>query len=235
MPDAVPLRTLAGHTSIVTCCTVSRDGTLLITGSNDTTVRLWRLAEEEAYAVLRDSRSEVGAVALSPDETLLAAGNRDGIIRIYNLPYGTPGQGLPDLPGTVTALAFTGDGCILAAGYDTGTCALFSMPERSLIRTVPAHSGAVTGLAILPDGRTLVTTGGDGLCRFHALPRTQFPVHASLADIPAAVPEGEQPVRGPGPDPAAFHRALLAARFRGEIGICPPMDTAGCYDIQIVG
>jgi hypothetical protein len=60
-------------------------------------------------------------------------------------------------------------------------------------------------------------------------------VHASLADIPAPVPEGEQPVRGPGPDPAAFRRALLAARFRGEIGICPPMDTAGCYDIQIVG
>ena len=142
---------------------------------------------------------------------------------------------MPDLPGKVTALAFTADGCILAAGYDTGTCALFSVPERSLIRTVPAHSGAVTGLAILPDGRTLVTTGADGLCRFHALPCTQFLVHASLADIPAAVPAGEQPVRGPGPDPAAFHRALLAARFRGEIGICPPMDTAGCYDIQIVG
>jgi hypothetical protein len=62
----------------------------------------------------------------------------------------------------------------------------------------------------------------------------EFPVHASLADIPAAVPGGVQ-LRSPGPDPAAFHRALLAARFRGEIGICPPMDTAGCYDIQIVG
>ena len=109
------------------------------------------------------------------------------------------------------------------------------MPERSLIRTVPAHNGAVTGLAILPDGRALVTTGADGHCRFHALPCTQFPVHASLADIPAMVVEGEQPVRGPGPDPAAFHRALLAARFREEIGICPPMETAGCYDIQIVG
>jgi WD40 repeat protein len=233
--DAVPLRALAGHTSIVTCCTVSRDGTLLVTGSNDTTVRLWRTAEEEAYAVLRDSRSEVGAVALSPDATLLAAGNRDGIIRIYHLPYGDPGPGLPDLPGKVTALAFTADGCVLAAGYDTGTCALFSMPERSLIRTIPTHNGAVTGLAILPDGRTLVTTGADGLCRFHALPCTQFPVHASIADIPAPVPGGERPVQGPGPDPAVFHRALLAARFLGEIGICPPMDTVGCYDIQIVG
>ena len=235
LPDVTPLRTLSGHTSTVTCCTVSQDGKLLVTGSNDTTVRLWRIAEEEAYAVLRESRSEVGAVTLSPDGTLLAAGNRDGIIRLYRLPYGTPERGLPDLSGKITALVFTGDGCILAAGYDTGTCALFSVPERSLIRTLPAHSSAVTGLVILPDGRTLVSTGGDGICRFHVLPRILFLVHASLADIPAAT-SGLEPGAGDRvPDPAAFHRALLAARFQGEIGICPPVDTAGCYDIQIVG
>lgn len=235
LPDITPIRILAGHTSTVTCCTASRDGTLLVTGSNDTTVRLWRTAEDEAYAVLRDSRSEVSVVALSPEGTLLAAGNREGIIRLYRLPYGTPDRDLPGLPGKITTLAFTADGCILVAGYGTGTCALFSMTERSLIRTLPAHSGAVTGLAMLPDGRTLVSTGADGFCRFHVLPRMPFPVHASLADIPAAAPAGKQGARGLEPDPVAFHRALLVARFQGEIGICPPMNVAGCYDIQIVG
>ena len=235
MPEITPLRTLAGHTSTVTCCIVSRDGSLLVTGSNDTTVRLWRTYEEEACAVLRDSRSEIGAVTLSPDETLLAAGDLNGIIRLYRLPYGTPERGLPDFPGKITALAFIGDGCILAAGYDTGTCALFSLPERALIRTLPAHSGAVTGLAVLPDNKTLVSTGIDGICRFHALPCLPFLVHASLADITAAATAGEPGAGGPGPDPAAFHRALLAARFCGEIEICPPSDMAGCYDILIVG
>jgi WD40 repeat protein len=235
LPDLTPLRTLAGHTSTVTCCTVSRDGSLLVTGSNDTTVRLWRTDENEAYAVLRDSRSEVSSVALSPDGTLLAAGNREGIIRLYHLPYGTPDRGLPCLPGKITTLAFTADGCILVAGYGTGTCALFSVTERSIIRTLPAHTGAVTGLAILPDGRTLISTGTDGLCRFHPLPRMPFLVHASLADIPAAAPAGKQGAGGPEPDPVAFHRALLVARFQGESGICPPLDVAGCYDIQIVG
>jgi len=235
LPDLTPLRSLAGHTSTVTCCTVSRDGSLLVTGSNDTTVRLWRTGEDEEYTILRDSRSEVSAVALSPDGTILAAGNREGIIRLYRLPYGTPGRGLPNLPGKVTALTFTTDGCILAAGYETGTCALFSMTEQCLIRTLPVHSGAVSGLAILPDGRTLVSTGTDGLCRFHGLPRVPFLVHASLADIPAAASAGKQGGGGPEPDPVAFHRALLVARFQGEIGICLPMDVAGCYDIQIVG
>ncbi len=234
VPDAVPLKTLSGHTSTVACCAVSRDGSLLVTGSNDTTIRLWRTGEDAAYAVLRESRSEVSAVALSPDGTLLAAGSSDGVLRFCRLPYGIPDRGLPGLPGKVTALAFTGNGCILAAGYDTGTCALFSVPDRSLLRTLPAHNGAVTGLAVLPDGRTLVSTGADGLCRFHALPVVPFLVHASLSDIETA-PDNVQGAREKGPDPAAFHRALLAARFRGEIGVCPPMDSAGSYDIQVVG
>ncbi|MFA5266489.1 MAG: WD40 repeat domain-containing protein [Methanoregula sp.] len=235
LPDVTPVRTLAGHTSTVTCCTVSRDGSLLVTGSNDTTIRIWRTDEDEAFAVLRDSRSEMSAVALSPDGTLLAAGNNEGIIQLYRLPYGTPGRDLPGIPGKITALAFTGDGCLLVAGYESGTSALFSVTERVLIRTLPAHSGAVTGLAILPDGRTLVSTGTDGLCRFHALPLMPFLVHASIADIPEAAPAGKQGTGGPEPDPVAFHRALLVARFQGEIGICPPMDVAGDYDIQIVG
>jgi hypothetical protein len=156
------------------------------------------------------------------------------MIRLFRLPHGTPAGELPGLPGKVTCLAFTPDGCILAAGYDRGACTLVSLPEKAILRMIPAHTGAVTGIAILPDGRTLVTTGGDGMCRFHSLPLTPALVHAGLADIPAAV-AGEASTRG-SPERAqwAFLRVLLAARFRGEIELCPPLDVAGCYDIQIV-
>jgi WD40 repeat protein len=237
IPDLTPLLTFAGHTSVVTCCTVSRDGTLLVTGSNDTTVRLFRISgkDTEAYVVAGGFRSEVGAVALSPDGTLLAAGSSDGPVRLWQLPYGTPAGDLPGLPGTVTALAFTPDSCTLAAGYDNGTCTFFSLPERSLLRTVPAHTGPVTGIAIFADKKTLMTSGEDGVCRFHPLPHTPFLVHAGLDAIPAAQEE-ERLARGsPASAQWSFLSLLLAARFQGEIEICPPLDTAGCYDIQIVG
>lgn len=235
VPDAAPIRTLAGHTSVVTCCTVSGDGTLIVTGSNDTTVRLFRLDEDEAYAVAGGFRSEVGAVALSPDGTLLAAGSSDGPVRLFLLPYATPAGDLPGLPGTVTTLAFTPDGCILIAGYASGTCAFFSVHDRTLIRTLPAHSGAVTGAVILTDGRMLVTSGEDGLCRFHPLPHAPFPVHAGLDTMPA-VQEQTGLARGSTVSAQwSFLALLLAARFRGEIEICPPLDVARCYDIQIVG
>ncbi|PKL65510.1 MAG: hypothetical protein CVV32_03355 [Methanomicrobiales archaeon HGW-Methanomicrobiales-3] len=235
VPDATPLRTLAGHTSVVTCCTVSGDGTLLVTGSNDTTVRLFRPDEDEAYAVADGFRSEVGAVALSPDGTLLAAGSSDGPVRLFFLPYATPAGELPGLPGTVTALTFTPDSCILVAGYASGTCAFFSVHDRSLIRTLPAHSGSVTGAVITADGRTLVTSGEDGLCRFHPLPHAPFLVHAGLDTIPS-VQEQAGLVRGSTASAQwSFLELLLTARFRGEIEICPPLDVAGCYDIQIMG
>jgi WD40 repeat protein len=233
--DAKLLRTLSGHTSTVTCCTVSRDGSLLVTGSNDTTVRLWKTAEEEAYAVLGESRSEVSAVALSPDETILATGTADGKVRLYRLPYGTFTGELPGLPWKVTALAFTRDGCILIAGFERGICTLLSLPEKTLIRTLHAHTGPVTGIAALPDGRTLVTTGGDGGCRFHPLPFTPFLIHAGLADIPVAASEEESTGGSNGRAQWAFLRTMFSARFQGEIGVCPPLDEAGCYDIQIVG
>jgi len=234
VPDLRPLRTFFGHTSTVTCCAVSRDGSLLVTGSNDTTVRLWRTSDTEAYAVLCESRSEVGAVALSPDGTLLATGSAEGVIRLYSLPHGTPAGELPGHFGNVTSLAFTPDGCILAAGSDCGTCTLLSLPEKAILRSIPAHTGAVTGIAILTDGRTLVTAGSDGMCRFHPLPLAPCLLHACLADIPAAV-AGEASARGSAESAQwAFLLALLAARFRGEIGLCPPLDVAGCYDIQLV-
>ncbi len=235
VPDASPLRTLAGHTSIVTCCTVSRDGTLLVTGSNDTTIRLWRMAEEGAYAVLGGFRTEVGAVALSPDGTLLAAGSSDGFVRLFLLPYGTPAGDLPGLDGSVTALTFTPDGCTLVAGYSSGTCAFFAVHDHSLIRTLAAHSGAVTGMAVPDGGRSLVTSGEDGLCRFHPLPQTPFLAHASLAAIPAVQEQAGQGAGSPARAQWSFLLLLLAARFRGEIEISPPLDVAGCYDIQIVG
>jgi WD40 repeat protein len=235
VPDAGLVRTFSGHTSIVTCCTISRDGSFFVTGSNDTTVRLWKVAETGACAVLSESRVEVGAVALSPDETILATGNAEGIIRLYQLPLGTPAGELTGFSGRVTALVFTLDGCFLAAGYDSGICTIMSLSEKTLIHTIPAHTGAITGIAILPDGRTLVTAGDDGLCRFHSLPFLLFLARASLSAFAEAAREEESTKGEPANGQWAFLRTMLAARFQSEIGICQPMHTAGCYDIEIVG
>ena len=63
----------------------------------------------------------------------------------------------------------------------------------------------------------------------------RLPVHAGLADIPAALSEAESAGVDGGKAQWTFLCSLLSARFRGEIGICHQPDMAGCYDIQIAG
>ena len=227
VPDLALLSTRAGHTSIVTCCAAAPDGLLLATGSNDTTIRLWRGDETTPCAVLGESRTAVGALAVSDDGALLAAGSADGVIRLYRLPFPAGAEEIPGLPGAVTALAFLPDGCLLCAAYDTGVVAYISLKERRIEHTIPVHAGAVTGMAVPAGTGTLATAGEDGICRFSPLPQTPFPARA----VPGECGEDGE---GDGAQ-QAFLRAVLAARFRDEICLCPASGGPGPYDIGIAG
>jgi len=56
VPDWQELATLEGHTSPVYAVAMSRDGTLLASGSFDGTTRLWDIASGACVRVLRDDR-----------------------------------------------------------------------------------------------------------------------------------------------------------------------------------
>jgi len=71
--DGILLRTLEGHTDVVTSVAFSRDGTLLATGSWDKTVRLWRVTEGNLLRTLTGHVNQVYSVAFSPDGTWLAS------------------------------------------------------------------------------------------------------------------------------------------------------------------
>ncbi|HEY3860678.1 MAG TPA: serine/threonine-protein kinase [Verrucomicrobiae bacterium] len=70
------LATLAGHTWIVTCAAFSPDGSLLATGSQDGTVKVWDAARQDLSFTLTNKGGAVWSVGFSPDGSLLmAAGN----------------------------------------------------------------------------------------------------------------------------------------------------------------
>jgi WD40 repeat protein len=234
VPDLNPAGTGKGHSSIVTCCAITPDGSQLITGSNDTSIRIWNLKAGRASAVIRDAKTEVSACAILPDGSLFAAGSADGTIRLYRLPDGKPEGTIQVVPGKITSIVHLPDNELCIAGYENGSIAICSMKERRFIRSLPVHTAAVSGAALVSAGEYIATGGMDGMIRVTRLPWTKNLSRAGLDDLPWVYEE----TTGSGVAMRSewtFLYRMLAGRFRGEIGICAPSHEAGPFDIQIEG
>ncbi|HVK14082.1 MAG TPA: serine/threonine-protein kinase [Gemmataceae bacterium] len=79
-PDS-GLATLDGHDGPVLCVAFAGDGSLLASGGNDGTVRMWRASDGTELAVLRGHDGPVRAVAVSPDRRFAYSGGSDGALR----------------------------------------------------------------------------------------------------------------------------------------------------------
>jgi WD40 repeat protein len=79
-PDVVWMR--GGHATYVNALDYSRDGQFLVSGSGDTTIKLWRLSDQRLLRTFTGHRDYVLGVKLSPDGTLLASASSDKTVRI---------------------------------------------------------------------------------------------------------------------------------------------------------
>jgi WD40 repeat protein len=184
--------------------------------------------------VIRDAKTEVSACAILPGGSLFTAGSADGTIRLYRLPDGKPEGEIQVVPGKITALVHLPDSDLCIAGYENGSLAICSMKERRFIRNLPVHTAAVSGAALVSGGEYIATGGMDGMIRITRLPWTKNLSLAGLDDLPWVYEE----TTGSGGVMRSqwlFLNRMLAGRFRGEIGICPPSHEAGPFDIQIAG
>jgi WD40 repeat protein len=166
---------LYGHTREVLSIAFHPDGTLLASGSADSTVRIWDVMLQQEIAVLRGHTGPVFAVAFSPDGTLLASGGgyNDGTVRIWDMGQqhevavlrGEPSQVLVGgcFP-VVTAMVFSPDGKMLAVG-GCGPVLLWDVARQQVVAVLGYIQSRERSMAFSPDGTLLVW--GDGIGGVH--------------------------------------------------------------------
>jgi WD40 repeat protein/serine/threonine protein kinase len=153
-------RVLHGHAKTVRCLAFSRDGTMLASGSDDGTTRLWKVADDQPPAVL--ATGPVHGIAFSPDGKTLAVGGVDGKLALWELSRQQPVDTWPAHAGGINAIAFSLDGKTLATAGPHGSVKLWDSAAGTVKQDLAAGTASVLALVFGPDGKHLAAGDGQG-------------------------------------------------------------------------
>ncbi len=150
----------------VNAVALSRDGSLILTGSEDKSVRLWSAATQEPIGSPLLHAKSLSKVAFSTEGARLLTLDKGRQVRVWAL---APPDSLrlEDLgQDYVMSLAFSADSKTLLTGGaerdGSGAGRLWDALTGKLLRKPLVHKGMVTAVAFSPDQRTVATAGMEG-------------------------------------------------------------------------
>ncbi len=159
---------LEGHEDSVESVAFSPDGTLLASGGNDKTIRLWKVVNGKEINILHGHSEPVLSVAFSPDGTLLASKsggtavqNRD-VIKLWKVADGRELTTLHGHSHWISSINFSPDGTIFASGSYDKTIKLWNVPDGKELMTLHGHSEAVLSITFSLNGKMLASGSHGG-------------------------------------------------------------------------
>lgn len=149
------------HDSPVSAIVLSDSGELLITGTSEGVIRLWRTSDGELLGKLNQHEVEVTALAISSDDNLIASGTIDGEARFWWRDRKAGGPPM-DHVKRINHFAFSPDGTMLAGSGSDNTVRLWDTTTGEQRGPTLRHIDTATyGLFLIwsDDGKTLISTG----------------------------------------------------------------------------
>ena len=145
------IRILAGHTHSVRA--ISAHGDILVSGSYDSTVRVWRISTGEQLHVLSGHNQKVYSVVLDHKRNRCISGSMDSLVKIWDLETGAC---LYTLEGhtLLVGLLDLRDERLVSAAADS-TLRIWDPETGRCKNTLMAHTGAIT--CFQHDGRKVIS------------------------------------------------------------------------------
>lgn len=166
------LKSYAGHTDKVDSLAANSDGTLLATGSQDRTVRIWDISTGKTLWTFQGHLGGVTAVAIRPDGKEVASGGEDGAIKLWALDNSDDHRAVETAKEPLWTVAFSPDGSKFASAGADRVIKVYNADTAKEVGSLEGHSGAITSLTFLADNK-LASASGDALVKIWDLETNQ--------------------------------------------------------------
>ncbi|KAJ6506216.1 quinon protein alcohol dehydrogenase-like superfamily [Mycena vitilis] len=161
--EVTPL--LDGHGCQVNGVAFSHNGQLVISGSDDHSIRIWSRTGVHQRTFLGHTNI-VHRVAFSADDSKIASVSSDDTLRVWDVNTGSVLLNRPHSPDeSIYVLAFSHPGDRLATGSARGIRIWDTETGQELMQPLAGHRGIVLALAFSPDDETLVSAAMDSQVR----------------------------------------------------------------------
>lgn len=198
---------LGAHTTNVTSVAFSADGSQLVSGSMDQTIKIWSSASGAVLQTFAGNTNGVTAVAFNPGGQSIVSGQVDGTVKIWDRNGGNSVADIAAHSLSVSAAMFTADGTEVISGGDDGGIRVWSAATGAAVLTLGGQQDFVGAIAFSPDGVLCASAGGGGTIRVWNSSDgslvTELPGNTNYVSALAFSPDSLRLAYGGGPlDPA---------------------------------
>jgi hypothetical protein len=136
---------------------LSSDGSTAVSGSGDTTVKVWSVAAGACLHTLTGHTQYVTGVSLSSDGSTAVSGSSDKTVKVWSVAAGACLHTLTGHTADVSGVSLSSDGSTAVSGSWDTTVKVWSVAAGACLHTLTGHTAAVSGVSLSSDGSTAVS------------------------------------------------------------------------------
>lgn len=155
------VRTLYGHSGPVYGLSFSPDKTLLLSCSEDSTIRLWSLNIWTCLVCYKGHIYPVWSVKFSPHGYYFTSGSNDKTVRLWATDSSQPLKIFSGHYSDVDIVQFHPNSNYIASGSSDRTVRLWDCVTGNQVRLMTGHKAPIFSLAFSIEGRFLASAGAD--------------------------------------------------------------------------